>query len=108
MTNQSSPNDTRNVWQNQKTEGIRMSIQEIRRKAEKFEKKVFWENALNYSVGLVGGAFIAYRLIWYHLPGDLLIQLGLGLTVAAVLYMVWQNHKRSPSRRVPAEMGALS
>ena len=52
MTNESSPNDMRNVWQNQKPEGIRMSAEEIRRKAVKFERNIFWENALNYSIAL--------------------------------------------------------
>jgi hypothetical protein len=108
MTNESSPSDTRSVWQNQKAEGIRISIREIRRKAEKFERKVFWENSLNYFVGLIGAAYFTYCLVWHHYPKDVLVRLGLGLTVAAVLYMAWQNHKRSPSRRVPAELGAVS
>ena len=108
MTNESSPSDTRSVWQNQRTEGIRMSIQEVRRKAEKFEKKVFWENALNYFVGLIGAAFMAYCLVWDRYPKDMLIRLGLSLTVAGVLYVLWRIHKRSPSRRVPAELGVVS
>jgi cell division protein FtsW (lipid II flippase) len=108
MTNESSPNDTRSAWQNQKTEGVRMSTQEIRRKAEKFERKVFWENAVNYLLGLVGVAFVCFCIVWHRYPKDVLIRLGLGLTVAAVLYLLWQIHKRSPVRRFPAEMGAVS
>jgi hypothetical protein len=108
MTNKSSPNDTRSVWQNQKTEGTRMSIQEVHRKAEKFEGKVFWENALNYFVGLIGAAFMAYCLVWDSYPKDVLVRLGLSLTVAGVLYVLWRIHRRSPSRRVPAELGVVS
>jgi hypothetical protein len=108
MTNESSPSDTRSVWQNQKTEGIRMSIQEVRRKAEKFERKLFWENALNYFVGLIGAAFITYCLVSHRYPKDVLFRLGLGLIVAAVFYILWQIHKRSPSRRMPKEMGIVS
>jgi tetrahydromethanopterin S-methyltransferase subunit E len=108
MTNESSPSDMRNVWQNQKPEGIRMSVEEIRGKAARFQRKVFWENALNYVVLLAGVAFVSFCLVWHRFPTTVLIRLGLGLTVAALLYMLWQTHKRSPSRRVPAEMGIVS
>jgi hypothetical protein len=108
MTNESSPNDTKNVWQNQKPEGIRMSVEEIHRKAAKFQRKVFWENALNYFLLLVGVAFACFFFIRYGSPTDVLRRLGFGMTVAAMLYMVWQTHKRSPFRRVPAERGFVS
>jgi hypothetical protein len=83
-----------------------MSADDIRRKAKKFQKKVFWENALNYFLGLAGAAFLSFRLVW-HGP-NALIQLGGGLVVAAVLYMLWQTHRRSSFRRAPAEMGIVS
>ena len=108
MTNESSPNDTRNVWQNQKREGIPMSAEEIHRKVVRFERKVFWENALNYFVILAGVAFVCLFFIRYGVPTDVLRRLGGGMTVAAMLYMVWQTHKRSPFRRVPAEIGLVS
>ena len=106
MTNESPSNDLRNVWQNQKPEGIVMSTEEIRRKAIEFEKKVFWENALNYLVGFTGVALLSLCLMWQILGP--LLRLGIGLILVAVLYMVWQTHKRSPFRRVPAEMGSAS
>lgn len=108
MPNRPSPDDTRTIWQNQKTEGIRIPIQEVRRKAEKFERKVFWKNALSYFVGLIGAAFMAYCLVWDRYPKDILVRMGLSLTVAAVLYVLWQIHRRSPSRRVQAELGVES
>lgn len=106
MTNESSPNDMRNVWQNQKPEGIRMSAEEIRRKAIKFQRKVFWENALNYFLLLVGVAFVSFCLVWRGY--NVLLRLGFGLIVVALLYMVWQTHKRSSFRRVPADIGIVS
>ena len=105
MTNDSSPKDMRNVWQNQKPEGIRMSVEEIRRKAVRFERKVFWENALNYFVGLAGVTFCCYFVL--HGP-NVLFRLGFGMLVAVMLYLVWQRHQRSPFRRVPSEMGIVS
>ena len=108
MTNESSPNDTRIVWQNQKPEGIRMSAEEIRRKAVRFERKVFWENTLNYLVGLVGVAFLSFLLAWHRFPTNVLFRLAFGWVVVALLYVLWQLHQRSPFRRVPAEMGIVS
>ncbi|MGO8731301.1 MAG: hypothetical protein ACLQVM_00735 [Terriglobia bacterium] len=105
MTNESPPNDMRNVWQDQKPEGILMSAEEIHRKAERFERRVFWENALNYFVGLAGVGFCCYLVL--HGPG-LLFRLGIGMSVAVMLYLVWELHQRSPFRRVPAEMGMVS
>jgi hypothetical protein len=105
MTNESPPNDMKNIWQNQKPEGILMSAEEIHRKAVKFERRVFWENALNYFVGLAGVAFCCYLVL--HGP-SLLFRLGIGMIVAVMLYIVWQTHQRSPFRRVPAEVGIVS
>jgi hypothetical protein len=85
-----------------------MSAEEIRRKAVRFGRKVFWENALNYFVGLVGVAFVSFCLVWHGYPTDVLVRLGFGLCLVALLYMLWQTHKRSPFRRVPAEMGIVS
>ena len=108
MTNESPPNDMRNVWQNQKPEGIRMSVEEIRRKAMKLQRKIFWENALSYLIGLGGVAYLSFCLMGHRFPKTALFRLGLGLILIAILYMLWQTHKRSPSRRVPAEIGLVS
>jgi hypothetical protein len=105
MANESSPNDVRNIWQNQKPEGIRMSAEEIRRKAVRFERRVLWENALNYFVGLAGVAFCGYFVL--HGP-SVLFRIAIGMIVPFMLYLAWETHKRSPFRRVPAEMGLVS
>lgn len=106
MTNESSPNDAKSIWQNQRTEGIRMSTEEIRRKTVNFERKVLWENALQYGVLLAGSALFMYRFVLYG--PDVLLRFGIGMSVAFMFYLGWQIHKRSPFRRIPAEMGAAS
>ena len=83
-----------------------MSADDIRRKARKFQRKVFWQNAVNYFLLIAGVALASFRLVW-HGP-NALIQLGGGLVVAAMLYMAWQTHKRSSFQRVPADMGNVS
>jgi hypothetical protein len=85
-----------------------MSAQEIRQRVKIFERTVFWENALNYVFGFLGVAFLSFCIVWPGFPQYTLIRLGLGMTMAAVLYILWQIHRRSPFRRVPEEMGAVS
>lgn len=106
MMNDLPPHDLREVWQNQNPEDIRMSVEEMRRKAMRFERKVFCENALGYLILLAGGSFITFRFV-LHGP-NLLVRLGMGMFVAVMLYIGWQMHKRSPFRSVPAEMGIVS
>jgi len=106
MANEFPPNDIRKVWQKQKPEGIRMSVEEIRKKAVRFERKVFWENALNYLVGFAGVALLSLCLIWHSLGA--LVRLGFGLILVALLYMLWHTHRQSPFRRVPPEIGTVS
>jgi len=102
MRNESSPNDMRNVWQNQKTEGIRMSIEEIRGRAGKFEKKIYWRNAREYVVALVMVVFFGFE--FWRMP-DALTRVGVGLMIAGLLYLVWQLRQRGSSRTLPEELG---
>jgi hypothetical protein len=106
MTNKTPPNqDMRNVWQNQELEGIRMSINEIRQKAGRFQKTILRRNGREYVAALVVVLFLGFNL-WR--TTDLLIQTGFGLEIAGILYVVWQLHRKGSSRSVPAEMGLAS
>lgn len=102
MTNESSPNDMRNIWQNQKTEGPRMSIEEIRGRAGKFERKIYWRNAREYIVAL--GMVVFFGFEFWRIPYAL-TRVGYGLMIAGLLYVVWQLHRRGSSRTVPEELG---
>jgi len=83
-----------------------MPVEEIRRKAVRFERKVFWENALSYLIVLGGGAFFSFHFV-LHGP-NLLFRVGIGMCVAVMLYLAWQIHHRTPFRQVPANMATVS
>jgi hypothetical protein len=51
----------RNVWQNQEQEDIRMSVDEIRSRAGKFQKKIYWRNAREYITGLGVVLFFGFK-----------------------------------------------
>lgn len=106
MRNESLPNrDLQNLWQSQPSEGIRMSADQIRQRAAKFEKRTYWRNAREYGAAFVVVGFFAFEL--WRGP-DLLAGVGFALLIAGMLYLVWQLHRRGSSRTPPAEMGLTS
>ncbi len=48
MMNDPPSNDMRQVWQNQSVEATQMSLDEIRKKAQKFQRRVHWRNLREY------------------------------------------------------------
>jgi len=106
MTNESPPNDRlKSVWQNQPSERIRMSVDEIRRRAEKFQKKIYWRNAREYVAALIAVVFGGFE-VWL-LP-DALMRVGIGLMIAGMLYLIWHLHRRGSARSLPADLGLAS
>jgi len=102
MANESSPSDMRNVWQSQRTEGIHMSMEEIRGRARKFQKRIHWRNGREYVAALAVSVYFGFELWRAH---GLMTQVGFGLLIAGLAYMVWQLHRRGSARDVPAELG---
>lgn len=106
MASESPPNDRlKSVWQNQPSEGIRMSVDEIRRRAGKFHKKIYWRNAREYVAALVVVVFCGF-MVWR--VSDALTRVGLGLMIAGMLYLIWHLHRKGSARSLPAEMGLAS
>jgi len=105
MTNPSPPYDIRKAWQSQRVEGTRMSIDEIRQKARKYQQKIGWRNLREYIAALVVVVFFSYNL--WHNP-DTVTGVGFAIIIAGMLYMIYQLHHRGSARSLPAEMGSAS
>ena len=106
MANESPPNDRlKAVWQNQPSEGMRMSIEEIHRRAGKFQKKINWRNAREYVAALV--VIVIFGFDFWH-TSDALARVAFGMIIAGTRYVMWQHQKRGASRSQPAEMGLAS
>lgn len=105
MRDEFPPNDMRSVWQNQKTEGIQMSVDEIRRRAGKFQSKIYRRNAREYVASFIVVVFFGYE--FWRAP-DLLTHAGFALMIAGVLYIAWQLHARGSARSLPGELGLSS
>ena len=106
MANESPPNhDVRSMWQNQKGEGMLMSAEEVRRKAKKFQTKIFWRNAREYVAALVVVVFFGFQ---FCRVTDARTRSGFTLIIAGMLYVAWQLHRRGSSRGPLAETGLAS
>jgi len=102
MTNESTSEDMKKLWQNQPTEPPRIRPENFRKKMSKFERKIFWRNMREYAAGAVVIAIFGYHYPKLH---GLLVRVGSGLIIAGTLYVMYQLHRRASFRPVPANLG---
>lgn len=105
MQNEISPDDARNVWTNQPEEGGKMPLDEIRRKANKFEGRIRRRNLAEYLAILFLLAFVVLGLYGNLMPRTSLGYLAGGLTVAAGLFVGYQLWRRGSARSLPEDCG---
>jgi hypothetical protein len=92
--------EIRTLWQGQNEEEVTMSLEEIRRQANRFEKTVFRRNAWEYAAGV----FVVLFFGWHALsPGELAVRAGSGLIVAGTLYVGYQLYRRGSVETLPAD-----
>lgn len=94
--------DLRDIWQNQETEVMKLSIAELRAKAMKFQKGIRLRN-LREQVACI---FViisfagAYRMIPLTIP-----RISFALIIAGTVYVAWYLQARGAAPALPAEMG---
>jgi hypothetical protein len=101
MTNEPPPNDMRSLWQDQRTEPVKMSLDEIRKKAQKFQHRIRWRNLREYSAAVFVVGIFGFYIWHFH---NLFHRIGSGLVIAGTLYVVSQLHKRGSARTAPTDM----
>ena len=74
------------LWQNQETEGVRMSVEQVRLEAGRFQRKISARNLREYVAALAVMVFFGYE---FSRTGDVLARLGFGLLMAGTAYVVW-------------------
>lgn len=103
MPNELNRKDPRNLWQSQEGDNLTISLDEIRLRATRFERRIWWRNFREYVAGALVISFwivIGPRIFhgWERLP--------IVLTIAGTIYVMVQIHRRGPARPVPADAGA--
>jgi hypothetical protein len=112
MPNEPQPDDIRdnsdgirNVWQNQPVENKQMSLEEIRTKAGRFEKRIHNRNLREYAGAALGIAWYTFYIFKFHDP---LVRTGAALVIAGVLYMVVQLYRRASAGALPADLAVTA
>lgn len=90
--------DIKTLWQNQTVEGTIVTLEDIRGRAAKFQRRIRSRNLGEYIAGAFGVAIFGLY-VWY-LPGWMM-KLGSVLSIAALLLVTWQLHRRGRARGVP-------
>ena len=110
MPNEFPVNDPRNIWQEQPTEGFKMSADQLRLKAQKRQKGVRSQVLRDAIIGLVLSVFFAWNLIklnhvWWGLGHPLSLwstRMGAGLLSLWGLALPFLLHKWVwPARLAP-------
>jgi 4-hydroxybenzoate polyprenyltransferase len=101
MPNEMNPHDPRALWQAQEVERVTLTIEEIRRRSARFERRIHWRNMREYIAGAAVIVFFAPQL-WHAHGWRLTPAL---LSIVGVLYVMFQLHRRAAPRRVPADAG---
>ena len=94
-------NDMPHLWRNQPVERVEISLEEIRRKAQKLENQVQVRNLWEYGAGAIVVAAFTYYLWLFHSP---LVRIGCALEIAGTLFVMYTLHTKGSARLMPAKM----
>lgn len=75
-----------------------MSMEEIHRRAGKFERKIRWRNIREYVASLIAVALFVYFFTTSH---DVLSRVTFGLFIAAMLWIVISLHWKGSAKKLP-------
>ncbi len=102
MPNEPPLNDIRKLWHDQGEESVKMSLDEIRRKAQRHEGTIRRRNGREYVAAAFVVAIFGYYIWHFH---EWFMRIGSGLVIAGAVYMVFQLHRRGSAASAPADLG---
>lgn len=94
--------DPRNLWQTQEVEEMRISVEELRAKAAKFQSRIRWRNVREQVVALIWIVAMA-GAIWT--TPQTTPRIGYTLWIAFAVYYIWYLRKWATPKSLPADMG---
>ena len=102
MANEVLLNEVIVTWQTHTVEVEIVPLEEIRRRAARFQRAVRLWNAFYYAIGAI--SVIAYGRLLFLRP-SLLSGFGISLILVGALCAMYQMHKGRSARPVPADLG---
>jgi len=91
MEDKYSPDDMKNLWQNQRVEHVPISLDDIYRKAQELQKEITRRTLIG--IGCVVAEIVAFGLFVLMFP-NVLQRIGSGLTIAGMLYWMYQIYNK--------------
>jgi hypothetical protein len=98
----SPENDAKTLWCNQPSEEIVVTLDNIPDRAEKFQSQIRRRNMREYLVAPVVVVMCGVCLCFF--PGWMM-KTGSAFFIIAVLFVVWQLHRRAAAEMLPADSG---
>ncbi len=98
-------NSVLELWQSQPVEGVKMSVEEIRKRANKFENKIVRRNRRE-----IVSCFIVSALFLYFLVDTpyLVFRISYGMFILAMIWIAIQIRRKGAVNSLPVELGASS
>jgi hypothetical protein len=101
MSSEMNRNDPKNLWQGQETEKMFIDVEEIRLRAVRLERRIYWRNVREYAGGGLVAAIVAVQ-VWHARGWDLAPPL---LLLAGTIVVLFELHRRTAGGSYPMEAG---
>jgi hypothetical protein len=101
--NQSLENPAQKLWQDQPVEGMKMSVEAVRLRAGKFERRIARRNLRESVASAV--VVIAFGYFFVTAPNPML-RITWGLFIAGMIWLTVQLRRKGTPRTMPEDIGA--
>jgi small-conductance mechanosensitive channel len=96
------PRDVRSLWQKQETDDVQISVDELRRKASAFQKRIRRRNIREYAAAVLVIVAFSWFFVVSH---ELVPRISFALIVLSTFWVVYNLHRRGSVKAAPADMG---
>ncbi len=93
------------LWREQPVAEAAPSLEQLRKAARRFNRRISWRNACEYLACVLVMAGFGRYIVLFPFP---LIRAGSVLIMIGALFLAWQLHRRASSQRLPTDVGARS
>jgi hypothetical protein len=97
--------DLRNLWQNQEVDEMKISIDELRAKAAKFQKRIHSRNLREQVACLL--VIIGFGWSFFR-PSPIVPRISFALMMAGAIYVAWHLRVKGTAKALPPEMAGAS
>ena len=105
MPNEPSRDDLQQLWQQQEVEAMHIPVEEIRRKAMAFQRKIQRRNLREYAACAV---VIVWFTFLFATSAKIVPRISFALIIGAAIYVAWHLLTAGAANPVPGDLGRVS